>query len=107
MKIQKMSKAELLNEMRELDWKIKTTEDFTERYRYQQRYKMARRHFYECKLCADAKIETYIDKNGDERERLVKDCGLSVCPYHDYFVDQANGIEDDVTKSLKIFLSRF
>ena len=107
MKIQKMSKAELLNEMRELDWKIKTTEDFTERYRHQQRYKMARRHFYECKLCADAKIETYIDKNGDERERLVKDCGLSVCPYHDYFVDQANGIEDDVTKSLKIFLSRF
>ena len=107
MKIQKMSKAELLNEMRELDWKIKTTEDFTERYRYQQRYKMARRHFYECKLCADAKIETYIDKNGDERERLVKDCGLSVCPYHDYFVDLANGVEDDVTKGLKIFLSRY
>ena len=107
MKIQKMSKAELLNEMRELDWKIKTAEDFTEQYRHRQRYKMARRHFYECKLCADAKIETYIDKNGDERERLVKDCGLSVCPYHDYFVDLANGVEDDVTKGLKIFLSRY
>ena len=107
MKIQKMSKAELLNEMRELDWKIKTTEDFTERYRHRQRYKMARKYFYECNLCADARTETYIDAMGEEKERFIRDCGLSVCPYHDYFVDLANGVEDDVTKGLKIFLSRY
>lgn len=107
MEMQKMSKAELLNEMRELDWKIKTTEDFTERYRYQQRYKMARKHFYECRICADAIIETYIDLRGEEKERFIRNCGLEVCPYHDYFIDLANGIEDDVTKGLKIFLSRY
>ena len=107
MKIQKMSKAELLNEMRELDWKIKTAEDLTEQYRHRQRYKMARKYFYECNLCADARTETYIDARGEEKERFIRDCGLSVCPYHDYFVDLANGVEDDVTKSLKIFLSRF
>jgi len=102
-----MSKAELLNEMRELDWKIKTAEDFTEQYRHRQRYKRARKYFYECSLCADARTETYIDARGEEKERFIRDCGLSVCPYHDYFVDLANGVEDDVTKSLKIFLSRF
>ena len=107
MKIQKMSKAELLNEMRELDWKIKTAEDFTEQYRHRQRYKMARKYFYECNLCADARTETYIDARGEEKERFIRDCGLSVCPYHDYFVDLANGVEDDVTKGLKIFLSRY
>jgi len=107
MKIQKMSKAELLNEMRELDWKIKTAEDFTEQYRHRQRYKMARKYFYECNLCADARTETYIDAMGEEKERFIRDCGLSVCPYHDYFVDLANGVEDDVTKGLKIFLSRY
>ncbi len=107
MEIQKMSKAELFKEMKRLADKIKATKDTAVQYRYKQRYKMARRHFYECRICADATIEPYIDKNGDERERLIKDCGLSVCPYHDYFVDLANGVEDDVTKGLKIFLSRY
>ncbi len=107
MEIQKMSKAELLKEMNRLADKIKATKDTAVRYRYKQRYKMARRHFYECRICADAVVETYIDLRGKEKERFIRDCGLEVCPYHDYFVDQANGIEDDVTKGLKIFLSRY
>ena len=107
MEIQKMSKAELLKEIKRLAEKVKTTEDFAMWYRYRQRYKMARRHFYECRICADAVVETYIDLRGEEKERFIRDCGLSVCPYHDYFVDLANGVEDDVTKGLKIFLSRY
>ena len=100
MEIQEISKAELFKEMKRLADKIKATKDTAVQYRYKQRYKMARRHFYECRICADATIEPYIDKNGDERERLIKDCVLSVCLYHDYFVDLANGVEDDVTKGL-------
>ncbi len=107
MEIQKMSKAELLKEMKRLADKIKATKDTAVQYRYKQRYKMARRHFYECRLCADARTETYIGSDGDERELYVQDCGLEVCPYHDYFVDLANGVEDDVTKGLKIFLSKY
>ena len=107
MEIQKMSKAELFKEMKRLADKIKATKDTAVQYRYKQRYKMARRHFYECRLCNDAEIEPFVDKNGDERERLIRDCGLAECPYHDYFVDLANGVEDDVTKGLKIFLSRY
>lgn len=102
-----MSKAELYAEMKRLQGKIRATEDITVRQRYRNRYKLARRHFYECRLCADAIIETYIDLRGEEKEQFIRDCGLEVCPYHDYFVDQANGIEDDVTKGLKIFLSRY
>lgn len=107
MEIHKMSKAELLDEMARLKNKIATAKGDTVRYRYRQRYKMARKHFYECRLCADAKIETYIDLKGEEKERFIRDCGLEACPYHDYFIDLANGIEDDVTKGLKIFLSRY
>jgi hypothetical protein len=103
----KMSKAELLREMEYSRLKIKTAKDVTARERYRTRYKMARKHFYECNLCADALTETYIDARGEEKERFIRDCGLSVCPYHDYFVDLANGVEDDVTKGLKIFLSRY
>ena len=102
-----MSKAELYAEMKRLQGKIRATKDITVRQRYRNRYELARRHFYECRLCADATIETYIDKNGDERERLIRDCGLDKCPYHDYFIDLANGVEDDITKGLKIFLSRY
>ena len=107
MEIQKMSKAELLKEMKRLADKIKATKDTAVQYRYKQRYKMARRHFYECRLCADARTETYIDARGEEKEWFIRDCGLEVCPYHDYFVGLANGVEDDVTKGLKIFLSRY
>ena len=103
----KMSKAELLREMEYSRLKIKTAKDVTARERYRNRYKRARKHFYECNLCADAWTETYIGSDGDEKERYVQDCGLEVCPYHDYFVDLANGVEDDVTKGLKIFLSRY
>ncbi len=107
MEIQKMSKAELLKEMKRLANEIKATKDAAVQYRYKQRYKMARRHFYECRLCADAIIETYIDLRGEEKEKFIRDCGQAVCPYHDYFVDLANGVEDDVTRNLKIFLSRY
>jgi len=98
MDYQRMSKCDLLREIKRIEKKIGEATDEKRLQRYQKRYKLARRHFYECKLCADAKIELYIDKNGDERERLIKDCGLSVCPYHNYFEDLANGIEDATTK---------
>lgn len=107
MEMHRMTKAELYEAIKRYQDKIRTAKDVTVRGKYRNRYKRARRHFYECRLCADAEIEPYIDKNGDERERLIRDCGLDKCPYHDYFIDLANGVEDDITKGLKIFLSRY
>ena len=102
-----LSKAELYGEMKRFQEKIRTVKDVAVRERYRNRYKRARKHFYECNLCADAVTETYIDLRGEEKDRFVRDCGLDICPYHDYFVELANGVEDDVTKGLKIFLSRY
>lgn len=107
MEIHRMTKAELYKAIKRYQDKIRTAKDVTVRERYRTRYKMARKHFYECNLCADARTETCIGSDGDEEERYVQDCGLEVCPYHDYFVDLANEVEDDVTKGLKIFLSGY
>lgn len=96
----RMSKGDLLREIKRIEKKIGEVTDEKVLYRYKQRYKLARRHFYECRLCADAEIEPYIDKKGDERERLIRDCGLEDCPYHSYFEDLANGIVDDTTRVL-------
>ena len=107
MEMHRMTKAELYEAIKRYQDKIRTAKDVTVRERYRTSYKMARTYFYECNLCAYARTETYIAARGEEKERFIRDCGLSVCPYHDYFVDLANGIEDDVTKGLKIFLSRY
>ena len=107
MEMHRMTKAELYEAMKWYQDKIRTAKDVTVREGFRTRYKRARKHFYECNLCADALTETYIDARGEEKERFVRDCGLDICPYHDYFVDLANGVEDDVTKGLKIFLSRY
>ena len=73
MEIQEISKAELFKEMKRLADKIKATKEKAVQYRYKQRYKMARRHFYECRICADAVVETYIDLRGEEKERFIRD----------------------------------
>ena len=99
--LHQMSKADLLREMQRLKKRVEKATDVKKLYRYKQRYKAVRRHFYECRLCNDAEIEPFVDKNGDERERLIRDCGLADCPYHNYFEDLANGIEDATTKVLE------
>ena len=94
----RMSKSDLLREMQRIEKKIGEVTDEKKLKRYKQRYKMARRHFYECRLCNDAEIEPFVDKNGDERERIVRDCGLADCPYRNYFEDLADGIVDETTR---------
>ena len=100
MDLHQMSKADLFREIKRIEKKIGEVTDEKRLKRYKQRLKRARRHFYECKLCMDAEIEPFVDKNGDERERLIRDCGLAECPYHNYFEDLANGIVDETTRVL-------
>ena len=100
MDYRRMSKGDLLREMKRIEKKIQEVTDEKKLKRYQKRHKIVKRHFYECRLCNDAEIEPFVDKNGDERERLIRDCGLAECPYHNYFEDLANGIVDDTTRVL-------
>lgn len=97
----RMAKGDLFREIKRIEKKIGEVTDEEKIKRYKRRLKLLRRHFYECKLCMDAEVEIYINKKGDELERLIKDCGLSVCPYHNYFEDLANGITDATTDVLE------
>lgn len=67
-------------------------------------YIRAKRHFYECRFCADAKIETITNKRGDEEDRLISSC-KGACRYHGYFIEQMEKREDEITKGLNEFLS--
>ena len=65
--------------------------------------KKVRRVLYECNCCADAKFNVMIDgKAGDEREYMVKDCGLDECAYKDFFKKNAvSKVDKELKKMLK------
>lgn len=65
--------------------------------------KKVKKALYECNYCADAKFNVMIDgKTGDEREYMVKDCGLDECPYKDFFKKNAvSKVDKELKKMLK------
>lgn len=86
-----MSKKELLKEIERIEDKIKFVQDADKLERYETRLTKAKSYFYECRGCDHSKTETYIGKDGEEKERFLRDCGKEKCPYHDYFVKDAVG----------------
>lgn len=62
--------------------------------------KKVRKALYECGYCAEAKFKIMVDKTGDEREYMIRDCGREECPYKDFFKENAISKTDKALKKM-------
>jgi predicted SprT family Zn-dependent metalloprotease len=54
---------------------------------------------YECDCCTHATIRVEVDKDGEERQYFVKDCGKAICPYRKHFLKIAKQEEKKTVES--------
>ena len=102
-----MSKKELMKALNGLRHDIQTYRDKEEKTKLRKAtkvYETVRELFYECPYCRHAKVETTVDKNGREADRVIELCNFGRCPYHQDFVEMADKAEDTVTQGLKELL---
>lgn len=103
----KMSKKELMKALTRLKHDIPIYREKDQKTKLKhaiKAYENVRELFYECPFCLHAKVETTVDKNGKEADRVVELCNFGKCPYHQDFVEMANKAEDTVTQGLKELL---
>ena len=105
--LEKLTKKELLEMLEKTRDKLSAIKQENPKSKeiptLETKIKKIKRVLYECLFCADAQVTTRLDKDGNEKDFIKKDCGLDKCPYHDYFANKTKEDDARIKNLLKLF----